>query len=185
MDDQPVLITERLILRPFKLSDAKHVQKLAGNKLVASTTQNIPHPYLDGMAEEWIGTHESKYIEGEGVAWAITSKNNDELIGAISLMSINEGHQAELGYWIGVPYWNKGYCTEAATTVLHYGFTDRGLNRIHARYFTRNPASGRVMRKLGMRPEGTRKQHVMKWGAYEDVEMMGILRVEWETMNKE
>ncbi len=177
MDSQPVLRTERLTLRLFKLSDAKQVQKLAGNKLVASTTQNIPHPYLDGLAEKWIATHKPTYHEGKGVTWAITK--NKELVGAISLMNILEGHQAELGYWIGVPYWNMGYCTEAGAMVLRYAFMDRGLNRVHASYFTRNPASGRVMTKLGMKHEGTRRQHILKWGVYEDLEHMGLLRAEW------
>ncbi len=175
----PKLETERLVLRPFTLDDAKQVQKLAGDRQIASTTLNIPHPYDDGMAEEWIGTHEEGYQSGKGVTFAITLKKNGELIGAISIMSIVETHKGELGYWVGVPYWNKGYCTEAGREVLRYGFMEKGLNRIHASYLARNPASGRVMEKVGMSYEGKRVQHILKWEAYEDLVLMGLLRADW------
>ena len=178
MGSQPNLETTRLILRPFKLSDAKKVQILAGDKQVASTTLMIPHPYPDGAAEEWIKTHKEKYASGRGVYFAITLKENGELVGAINLLNIIDSQRGELAYWVGVPYWNKGYCTEAGEAVLSYGFLDRGLNRIHARYFSRNHASGRVLEKLGMIHEGTQRQHVLKWGVYEDMELMGILRAE-------
>jgi len=185
MCSQPILETERLILRPFQLSDAENVQKLAGDKQVASTTLNIPHPYPEVGAEEWIATHESKYLEGKGVVYAITLKNSGELIGCISLAILVEHNQAELGYWVGVPYWNQGFCTEAGRTVLEYGFKTMGLNRIHASYLSRNPASGRVMEKLGMLHEGTLRQHVLKWGVYEDLGLKGILRRDWEKLTSQ
>lgn len=183
MNGQPILETERLVLRPFQLDDSEKVEILAGDKLVASTTLNIPHPYPKGGAKEWIATHETSFHEGKGVTYAITHKQTSELIGAISLMNLTPSHQAELGYWIGVPYWNKGYCTEAGREIIQYGFIDRMLNRIHACYLSRNPASGRVMEKLGMRYEGTRRQHILKWGIFEDLELMGLLKTDWDSNN--
>jgi ribosomal-protein-alanine N-acetyltransferase len=180
MGPQPILETERLILRPFKQSDAEKVQELAGDKRIASTTLNIPHPYDDGMAEGWINTHEEKYKNGKGIVYAITSKDDGELIGAISLNKPIDHHAAELGYWIGVPYWNNGYCTEAGKAVLKYAFQEVELNRVYALYLSRNPASGRVLEKLGMVHEGTLRKHVLKWGVYEDLEYVGILRSEWK-----
>ena len=180
MSSQSILETERLILRPFQISDSETVEKLAGDKQIASTTLHIPHPYPKGGAAEWIATHEPKYLEGKGVVYAITLKNNGELVGSISLMNMVKGHQAELGYWVGVPYWSKGICTEAGNALLEYGFETLGLNRVHACYLSRNPASGRVMEKLGMRYEGTRRQHILKWGVYEDLELKGILRSDWK-----
>ena len=132
------------------------------------------------MAENWISTHEETYNEGKKVAFAITLKKSGELVGAISLRNMVMGHQAELGYWVGVPYWNRGYCTEAGMAVLRYGFMDRGLNRIYASYLARNPASSRVMEKLGMVSEGILREYVLKWGVFEDMGLMGILRVDWE-----
>jgi RimJ/RimL family protein N-acetyltransferase len=180
MSPQPLLETKRLILRPFQLSDAKEVQRLAGVKEIASTTLNIPHPYPDGAAEAWISTHQDTYEAGKGVVYAITYRVVSHLVGAISLMDLSQGHQAELGYWIGSPHWNRGYCTEAARALMQFGFERLGLHRIHARHLSRNPASGRVMQKLGMQYEGKRRQHVEKWGVFEDLEMYGILKAEWE-----
>ncbi len=183
MNLQPTLETERLILRPFTLKDAKTTQKLAGDRDIASTTLNIPHPYEDGMAEDWISTHKEKFEQEKGVTYAITLKDG-RVIGAISLITMVKGHQAELGYWIGKPYWNHGYCTEAGKEMLRYGFMDLELNRIHSCYLSRNPPSGRVMEKLGMTYEGTRRQHVSKWGVYEDLELKGILKKDWKSSNK-
>jgi RimJ/RimL family protein N-acetyltransferase len=130
MARRPAIETERLLLRPFTLADALVVQRLAGDRDIASTTLNIPHPYEDGMAEEWISTHQEKFERGEEVIFAIVLRNDGGLIGAIGLV-INQQHEsAELGYWIGKPCWGNGYCTEAAKAALHYGSTVLGLNRI-------------------------------------------------------
>ncbi|WP_231510411.1 GNAT family N-acetyltransferase [Fischerella sp. PCC 9605] len=143
-------------------------------------TLTIPHPYDDGMAEEWIKTHPAAFKEGKDVNFAIALRNTDALCGAIGL-GINQDHNhAELGYWIGKPYWGQDYCTEAAKEVLRYGFQVLGVHRICATHFPRNPASGRVMQKIGMKLEGYRRQHVLKWGKYEDIIDYGILKSDWQ-----
>ena len=180
MAEQPTLETERLILRPFQQSDAHDVQQLAGDRAIAETTLSIPHPYEDWMAEEWISKHQDLFDQGKAVHFAITLKSDQKLVGAVSLMNIVKGHQAELGYWTGKPHWNRGYCTEAAREVVRYGFEVLGLNRIHACHFSRNAASGSIMLNLGMTHEGRRRQHVIKWGAFDDMDLYGILRSEWE-----
>jgi RimJ/RimL family protein N-acetyltransferase len=182
---QRLLQTKRLILRPFVLDDAISVKRLAGDHAIADKTLNIPHPYEDGMAEQWISTHQSKFEAGENINYAITLQSNEELIGAIGFVIINRKFdQAELGYWIGRPYWNNGYCTEAGQGILEYGFEDLNLNRIHAFHFKRNPASGKVMQKLGMIQEGLLRQHVKKWDIYEDIVIYGILKNEWINLKK-
>ena len=100
-------------------------------------------------------------------------------IGAIGLTISPRNQRAEMGYWLGVPYWNKGYATEAARAVLRFGFQELGLNRIYASYFPRNPASGRVMEKAGMRYEGTLRQHFVRWSEPEDLVYYSILKSEW------
>jgi ribosomal-protein-alanine N-acetyltransferase len=183
---QPTLETERLILRPFHLSDAKRVQVLAGEKDIASTTLAIPHPYEDGMAEDWIATHPEAFEKGERVNFAIVLKSSDELIGAIGLTLHQDHVRAEQGYWVGKPYWNHGYCTEAAREVVRYGFEALSLNRIHAMHLSRNPASGEVMKKIGMKHEGKLRQHILKWGTFEDVELYGLMKSEFSgTQNNE
>ena len=184
MKQRPTLETERLILRPFATSDAAEVQRLAGSRSIADTTLNIPFPYGDGVAEEWISKHQGSFDDGKDVTFAITQRSNDPLVGAISLMGISEGHQAELGYWIGEPFWNQGFCTEAAQAVVDYGLRALDLIRIHACHFKRNPASGRVMQKIGMSHEGCRRHHVKKWDKPEDLELYGILKEDANTANQ-
>jgi RimJ/RimL family protein N-acetyltransferase len=167
------------VLRPFCLADAPDVQRLAGDFAIADTTSTIPHPYKDGMAEQWIATHQDEFEAGLGLTLAITLVQTRELVGAIGLVIRPEADRAEIGYWVGRPYWDRGYCTEAGRAVLEYAFQVLKLNRVHAYHFSRNPASGRVMQKLGMRHEGCARQHLKKWGAYEDLESYGILKGEW------
>lgn len=180
MNKQPILKTKRLRLRSFSLEDAACVQKLAGDKEIARTTLHIPHPYNDGDAEKWINTHEPMFRLGELVNYAIVLADTDELIGTIGLTLSKDYDRAEMGYWIGQPYWGCGYCTEAARALLKYGFTELRLNRIFAHYMTNNPASGKVMKKIGMEYEGNCRQHVKRWGEYQDINIYGILRSDYE-----
>ena len=175
----PTLYTKRLILRPFNKSDAASVQFLAGDKEIATTTLNIPYPYPDGLAEEWIATHPEDFARNRSVIFAVCLKEDKKLIGAIGLTLAHQHDHAELGYWIGVPYWNNGYCTEAAQEVLNYGFAYLGLNRIFAQYLEKNDASGRVMQKLGMKPEGELRLHLKHWGSYHNIIVYGILKDEF------
>ena len=172
--NQPTLTTERLILRPFNQSDAQGVQRLAGNCAVADTTLNIPHPYPDGLAEEWISKHQDFFEEGKAVIFAITIKSSGLFIGDISLMGITKDNQADLGYWIGEPFWNQGFCTEAGKAMVEYGLGEFNLDKINACHLKRNPASGQVMAKIGMTHEGCRQHHAQKWSKFEDVELYGI-----------
>jgi [ribosomal protein S5]-alanine N-acetyltransferase len=130
--------------------------------------------YKDGMAEEWIGTHATKLAKDESVSFAITLRSSGALVGAIGLELSVEHSRAELGYWIGKQYWGQGIATEAAREIMIYGFEALGLRRIYAHHIARNPASGRVMAKIGMKHEGTLRQHIKKWGFFEDAEVWGI-----------
>lgn len=175
-DDLPTIVTGRLVLRPFALSDAADVQRLAGDPAIADTTLNIPHPYLDGMAEAWIANHQAQFQEDKGLALAVTLRDDGALAGAISLLGIDRRHRrAEMGYWIGKPFWGRGYATEAAAAVIAFGFEALGLHKISATHLVRNPASGRVMQKAGMSYEGTMREHVQKFERFEDLAIYGIL----------
>lgn len=131
------------------------------------------------MAEAWIQTHAPAYAAGTLASFAVVEAATQSLVGAMGLAIKAPHARAELGYWIGVPYWNKGYATEAATVIVRFGFEELGLNRVYAQHFLRNPQSGRVLRKLGMRYEGRLRQHVRRWHQLEDLEQYGILAGEW------
>lgn len=177
----PTLETSRLLLRPFALDDAPVVQQLAGARSIADMTLNVPHPYEDGMAEHWIAMHRGSFELGVLLPLAVTLRESGELAGAISLKIDPESSRAELGYWLGEPYWGRGYCSEAAEAIVRHGFEVLRLNRIHASHFARNPASGRVLQKTGMRREGVAREHVRKWDQYEDLVLYGLLRGDYES----
>lgn len=196
LEFQPIE-TERLILRPYRPADAPRIQTLAGHRDVAKTVSSLPHPYEDGMAEEWIEVALESLKRGRSLHLAIALKNeflgegagpedaaeadHDGLfIGSIGLEINHLANAAELGYWLGVPYWNRGYTTEAARAMLAYGFEKLGLKRIQARHMESNPASGRVMQKIGMTYEGTLRQSTYRFGEFHDLHMYSILREEFE-----
>ena len=176
--EQTILRTGRLTLRPLVADDAPVVQRLAGEKDIASTTRLIPHPYPPGAAEQWIGTLFELYQRAEAINWGI-ALDSGPILGTIRLALNPLDNHAEMGYWVGRPYWNKGYCTEAAQGVLKYAFDKLKLERVFANYLARNPASGRVLHKLGMNQEGCLRAHRLKQGKYEDLIVCGVLRKEF------
>lgn len=175
----PVLTTARLKLRPFNLEDAKEVQRMAGSPKVAATTAAIPHPYLDGMAEEWISKHQEWFQKDLSVDFAIESISSKKLIGNISLMINKSNQRAEIGYWVGEEYWNNGFCTEAMSEVIKYAFEVKNLNKITCRHIMINPASGKVMTKNKMVQEGYLKQEIFKNSTFQDMVVYGLLKSEW------
>jgi len=171
----PVLNTNRLRLRPLVAADGPRVCQLAGVRELYETTLNIPHPYEPGMAEKWIEAVAKAFYEGRGVTLAMEERDSGLLIGAISL-GIQSRHQhAELGYWVGVDYWNCGYCSEATRAMLDFGFRNLNMHRIFAHHIKENPASGKVMQKAGMQQEGVLREHVQKDGVFHDLVQYGMV----------
>jgi len=177
--EQPTLTTHRLTLRPFVPDDAFDVERLAGMREIADTTLNIPHPYPHGGAADWIAIHGTAWREGTSVTFAIVDNETGKLAGAISLIIKREHRRAELGYWVALESWNRGYATEASRRLIDFGFDELGLHRIEARHFLRNPASGKVMKKLGMQQEGVERDWAIKWDRYESLVVYSILEPEW------
>ncbi len=183
MKNYPELLTQRLLLRRFESMDAGTIQMLAGDRAIAEMTLSIPHPYIDGMAEIWIESHQAEFESGMGVVFAMSEQKTDQLIGAVGLTVTKRFSRAELGYWVGKPFWGKGYASEASETVLRYGFEVMQLNKISASHMTRNPASGKVMQKIGMEQEGLLKQHALKWDQFVDLTVYGILAEKWRHLH--
>lgn len=179
MDEIPTIRTNRLLLRPHTLADAGVLQELAGERAIAETYSEIPHPFEDGMAEGWIASHQEMFDRGERMILAITLKPTHEFIGGIGLELSPLHLSAEVGYWIGRAYWNRGYATEAARAIVEYAFGTMDLHRIQSRHMTKNLASGRVLQKIGMTYEGTLRQSLYRFGAFEDAAIYGILQDEF------
>lgn len=175
----PELTTKRLVLNPFTLNDAPDVQRLAGDEAVSKLTSNVPYPYLDGMAEDWISGHVPLAEAGRGLVWAIRERQEGGLVGAVSLVNMVKSHQAELGFWLGRPFWGRGYMTEAGQAVLGMAFERLKLKRVHASHYGDNLASARVLEKLGLHREGCRQAHFMKNGQFHDQMLWGMLIEDW------
>ena len=176
MISSPTLETERLRIRPYSHTDIPELLPLIGAREVAATTLRIAHPYTEQDARDFLELAK----EPDKLWLAITLRPDGRQIGGIGMRIERQHGHAELGYWLGVAYWGRGYATEAAREMLRYGFEDLGLHRIFATHFKHNAASGRILGKIGMQYEGCQRQHLLKWGEFVDSEMYGILRREWE-----
>lgn len=135
--------TRRLVLRALRDRDAAEIARLAGDWDVASMTGRIAFPYSEDLAREWMST----IGEGEFVR-AVEYKG--ALIGAVGYVANGDG-SAEIGYWIGKPWWGRGFATEAASALVRHCFTTAGFNRLTCCHFVDNPASRRVIEKLGFK----------------------------------
>jgi len=172
----PTLETERLRIRPYSESDIPELLPLVGAREVAATTLRIAHPYTEEDARAFL-----ELAKDPDKLWlAITLRSDGRQIGGIGLRIEQQHQHAELGYWLGVGYWERGYATEAAREILRYGFEELNLHRIFATHFAHNPASGNVLTKIGMCHEGCQREHLLKWGQFVDSEMYGVLRREWK-----
>jgi RimJ/RimL family protein N-acetyltransferase len=169
------LRTARLVLRSIEREDLPAIVRLAGVPEIAATTLSIPHPYGFKHARNFLTKANEDFRSGRSVIFAISILPQPELCGAVGL-DISEAHShAELGYWIGVPFWGKGYTTEAAGAAAQFAFETLQLHRICAHHFTGNTASKRVLEKIGMRHEGRSRQHIKKWDEFIDIENYGLL----------
>jgi RimJ/RimL family protein N-acetyltransferase len=144
----PVLETKRLALRAPRLEDAKTVATLANDRRIAENTARIPHPYKLSDAEGFI----SGANKAGGEAVFLITLRDKTVIGACGLSMQDE--TPELGYWLGVPFWGKGYATEALHAVIDYAFTDLGHTALQAGARVTNPASRRVLEKCGFQWTG-------------------------------
>lgn len=147
---QQTIESKRLILRPFSQVDAERVAKLAGDKVIAEMTANIPHPYEVSDAQNWIATHEALFSSGNGVVYAIVLKETSELIGTVSFPTLENG-LGILGYWLGVPYWGHGYTTEASKALISFAKEHYGLIKLQVMHLVENERSKSVIAKLGVK----------------------------------
>ncbi len=172
----PNLQTSRLTLRPYSEADIPELMPLIGTREVAATTVRIAHPYTQEDAKAFLRLTK----EADKIWLAITLRGDGRQIGGIGLRVDQQHKHAELGYWLGVDYWGKGYATEAGREMIRYGFEELGMHRIFATHFKHNSASGRILKKVGMTYEGCQREHLLKWGQFVDSELYGLLRHEWE-----
>ena len=174
------LETEHLILRRFVIDDAMAMYKnwASDDEVTKFLTWQAHSSIEDSKAvlEDWIRS----YKKEDFYQWAIVPKeNNDEPIGSIGAVKINESISIiHIGYCIGKAWWHQGITSEALNKVINFFFDQVGANRVESRHDSRNPRSGMVMRKCGMKYEGTIRSSDRNNQGICDVCWYGILRSE-------
>jgi RimJ/RimL family protein N-acetyltransferase len=148
--DCPVLVTERLVLRPPHEEDIPDIARLAANRRIAEMLSRMPHPYGEAEARAFVDM--AKNRRTGGCCYAITVAETGAFIGCAGLDVKELG--LELGYWIGEPFWGRGYATEAAHALVDLAFRATDINVLHVACRVINAASRRVIHKCGFQYAG-------------------------------
>jgi len=173
------LETERLILRRISVNDAEAMyNNWASDDIVTKYVTWPKHESVEatrGLLEIW----EKEYENDSCYRWAIVLKDENKVIGTIDVVRVNEADEtAEIGYCISHEYWSKGIVTEAAKKVVEYLLNEVGFYRVEAQHHLDNPASGKVMQKIGMKYEGVIRGARIVKGEHIDVAMYAILKID-------
>jgi RimJ/RimL family protein N-acetyltransferase len=171
-EDVPVLRTDRLVLRPPRLADARRVAALCSDRRIAENTARIPHPYALSDAHAWIDA-----VNQAPGDTTFLIEIGGEAIGCCGV-DLRAG-LPEIGYWLGVPFWGHGYATEAAQAVIDYAFTERRLPELHSGARVTNPASRRVLEKLGFLWTGVALCRVRALGTSVPIDRFRLERTVW------
>jgi ribosomal-protein-alanine N-acetyltransferase len=148
---RPVLRTPRCLLRPPDAGDVPALVGILNDWDVASRLARIPYPYTADHAQFFV-----EQIAPIELAWAIVERASNQLIGMAGLAPYSpEPGTLELGYYLGRPHWGRGFATEAGAVIVAYGTGLVGQAQLRSGYFADNPASGRVLEKLGFVATGT------------------------------
>jgi RimJ/RimL family protein N-acetyltransferase len=177
----PVLVTERLVLRPPREADAKAIAELINDRRIAENTARIPHPYSLADAHDFVARANAREPKK---SFLITLPDGD-LIGGCGVADPQGGGHAsapEIGYWIGVPYWGCGYATEAARALIDYAFGTLGCERLASGARVSNPASRRVLEKCGFQWCGVALIRIRALGSSAPIDRFRLDRGLWASL---
>jgi RimJ/RimL family protein N-acetyltransferase len=173
-----VIETQRLLLRPLTIKDGPAIAAKIDNYNISKNLARVPHPYHLTDAEEFLDW--ALELDHRSAFRVITLKQQpDDLIGLISYDWMEDKQRADLGYWLVQEHWGKGLMTEAACAMVELAFTSTGLDALSSCYFNENPASGRVLAKVGFAATGACTQYSKSRGEDVPVTTMQISRNSW------
>ena len=177
----PTIETERLILRKVVPADAADLFAYGRDPEVAR------HVLWDAYRSEaearmYVRYLQRQYRGDQPTSWGIVHKTDRKMIGTIGFMWWNHDHNStEVGYSLSRSYWNHGYMSEALSPIIDFAFEQMCVHRVEAQHESDNPASGRVMEKVGMCYEGTLRGRVYNKGRYADMALYAITEDMWRT----
>ena len=172
-----ILETGRLLLRPPRAADISHFVPLLKDFDVAKNLSRVPHPYTEDHACAFIVSAANGWASGEDLAFGIVTKAPPAYIG---ICGVHPARGWEFGYWLGKPYWGQGYATEAAGRLTAFAFDDLGAAQLSAGWFHDNPASGRVLAKLGCVPDGEDERSCLSRGTNVFCHKVVLKRADYE-----
>ena len=174
--------TERLYIRRLTMKDAADMYEYSRDPEVARHVLWDAHRSIN-ETRAYIRYMLRKYRLGEPVSWGIEHLESGKVIGTIGFMWYQrENNSAEVGYSLSRAYWNQGLMTEALKAILKFAFTEMRLHRVEAQHEVDNPASGQVMRKAGLRYEGTLRGRLYNKGRHVDVALYAMLREDFNSL---
>jgi RimJ/RimL family protein N-acetyltransferase len=171
-----VLETKRLALRAPCHKDAKMVTALANDRRIAENTVRIPHPYKVTDAEHFI----SSANKSDGETVFLITLRDQTIIGACGITM--QAQMPELGYWLGIAYWGKGYATEALHALIDYAFTEFAHDTLHAGARVSNPASRRVLEKCGFQWTGVGLYRIRSINSSAPIDRFRLERRVWSAL---
>ena len=178
--ERPVLVTQRLVMRAPRQSDIAELVQLADNRHVAQMLARMPHPYGEAEARAFIAMCQ---LRQPGATYALTLAGTGPEAGAfVGCAGLNAKDRGlELGYWIGEPYWKRGFATEAAHALVDLAFRATGISVLHVSARVINPASRRVIHKCGFQYAGQGMMNSIVSGQV-PIERYRLDRKTWESL---
>ena len=177
--------TRRLLLRPYAHSDGDAVWPVVRRPEIYATTAYIPRRYPRARVDWWIDFIQSAAKNRTGYEFAVIEKASGRYVGNVGLINVRlQMKSASVSYFIDPAVWGRGYATEACGEMLRFGFERLGLFRIGGTCMVKNPASRRVMEKLGFLFEGVARAELLKDGEFYDIAHLSLLRDEWRARQR-
>lgn len=162
------------LLRPWTIGDLDGLIKYGNNKNIAKfMTDKFPHPYTSEKGKQFI-----EFAISHTPTRIFAIEINGEACGGIGIHPQEDIHckNAELGYWLGEPFWGKGIISKAVVQIVDYGFMNFDITRIFARPFGTNSASQKVLEKAGFKFEGRFENSLYKNNEFIDELVYGVRR---------
>lgn len=168
------IVKDRFVLRPWNIGDSKSLVKYANNINVWNNVRDyFPHPYNENDAKTFIDL-----VSGKPFIQEMAIEINNEAVGGLGFIPMTDVERlnAEIGYWVGEPFWNKGIVTEAVAAFIDYIFLNTDIIRLYATIFEFNIASMKVLEKNGFSKIGILKRAAIKNGKIIDLHYYELLK---------
>ena len=174
-----ILQTERLLLRPPAAADISRFVPLLNDFEVAKNLTSVPFPYSEDDGCAWVVRAAGERVRGESYPFVLIDKTKDAFVG---MCSVHPHLDFMIGYWIGKPHWGRGYATEAGRRVAEFAFDELGARKLTANWMFDNPASGRVLEKIGFKPNGSEERDCLSRGTTVFCHKVVLRRREFERL---